>query len=272
MNVLAMDASEFAKVHERALTRAITLSHKDLEELGRGNETRTKTSESGRPNPDADPGFMARMNVLLERVGGPANLARKSGLSTRVIAKYRDGDSDPNRARLVSLAVAAGVSLVWLATGAGEMTAPAIDEHDSADYVAVPRYDIQAAAGSGAVVVSDNVSDLIYFRRDWLREELGVNPRSLAIITAVGDSMAPTIEDGDLLIVDVREQKWTRDGIYVIGVEDELWVKRVDRLPDGGLVLSSDNPKHSHGTATITRAHIATVRFVGRVAWTGGRV
>jgi transcriptional regulator with XRE-family HTH domain len=61
------------------------------------------------------------MNVLADLVGGPAQLARKSNLSRRVIDKYRTGASDPSRARLIALAAAGGVSILWLATGEGPM-------------------------------------------------------------------------------------------------------------------------------------------------------
>lgn len=57
------------------------------------------------------------MDVLAAEVGNLAELARKSGLSRRVIDKYRNGESDPSRARLVALARAAGVRVEWLATG-----------------------------------------------------------------------------------------------------------------------------------------------------------
>lgn len=66
---------------------------------------------------NADPGFVERMNVLIGRVGGPGELARTAHLSRRVIDKYRRGESDPSRARLIAMAVAANVSVEWLATG-----------------------------------------------------------------------------------------------------------------------------------------------------------
>lgn len=67
----------------------------------------------------ADPRFLERMNALIERCGGAGELARKAGLSRRVIDKYRRGESDPSRSRLVAMAAAAGVSVEWLAAGLG---------------------------------------------------------------------------------------------------------------------------------------------------------
>lgn len=227
-------------------------------------------SELGSALPGLDPELGSRITQVAAMIGSDQEAARVGGISVDTLSNYEKLRTGPKLEPLLRMAQRANVSVAWLITGRGSMQQEGVGGQD--DLVALPRYDVQAAAGAGAVVLSDRVTDWVHFRRDWLRSELGANPRNLAMISAVGDSMAPTIENGDLLIVDVSEKRWTRDGIYVIGVDDELWVKRVDRLPDGGLVLSSDNPRHAHGTATIAKAHISTVRFAGRVAWVGGRV
>jgi len=63
----------------------------------------------------------ARMDAASNRAGGPAKLAERAGLSPSVIRKYQRGESDPSRERLVAIAEAAGVNLLWLATGEGPM-------------------------------------------------------------------------------------------------------------------------------------------------------
>jgi DNA-binding phage protein len=74
---------------------------------------------------DADD-FPSRMNVALEQAGGVAALSRKSGLSDGVIQKYRKGDSDPSRSRLVAISRASGLAVQWLATGEGPMRQGAV--------------------------------------------------------------------------------------------------------------------------------------------------
>jgi phage repressor protein C with HTH and peptisase S24 domain len=249
------------------------LTAKDLGELGSGQAGRNGASELAGPRSEAERGFLARMNVLVDRAGGATELARRTGLSKRVIDKYRAGESEPNRERLIRLAEGGGVSLAWLVTGHGspETASLSTGEPDD-DYIALPRYDVAAAAGSGAAVVREEIVDALYFRKDWLHLELGVNPSDLAIISAVGDSMAPTIEDGDLLVLEIGEGRWKSDGVYVIAVEDSVWVKRVARRKDGGLMISSDNPRYAHTTEEIARADLGTLRLVGRVMWVGGRI
>lgn len=139
-------------------------------------------------------------------------------------------------------------------------------------YVALPRYDVQAAAGAGAVVEAEQAVDWIHFKQDWLRRTLGVAPQHLAIIEAVGDSMAPSIEDGDLLLVDLSQPRLRGDGIYVIAVDQALLVKRVAIKLAGGLVISSDNEQYHATRQEIGRDELDRVRIVGRVVWVGGRI
>jgi phage repressor protein C with HTH and peptisase S24 domain len=91
--------------------------------------------------------------------------------------------------------------------------------------------------------------------------------QDVALIEVVGDSMSPTIDDGDLVVADTRETRFKSDGIYVIRNGDDLSIKRVQREPDGKLTVRSDNQAYH----TMTIAPNA-LNFVGRVLWTGGRV
>jgi phage repressor protein C with HTH and peptisase S24 domain len=224
-----------------------------------------------------DDAFRERMNVLIERSGGPGELARKSGLSRRVIDKYRSGHSDPSRERLIALARGGRVALLWLATGDGPLEPDPIhpgagsDEHP--DFVALPRYDLQAAAGTpGRVAEPEHIIDYIYFRRDWLRSTLSVNPAALAILVAEGDSMADTIRPGDSLIIDAGDPKFRGDGVYILNVDDALMVKRVAARLAGGFRITSDNSKYSE-VLDVGRDEIGhRVRLIGKVLWVGGPI
>jgi transcriptional regulator with XRE-family HTH domain len=63
--------------------------------------------------------FADRIKVLIKRVGSVTEIARMCGFSEGVVRSWRDGNTDPSRARCVTLARALGVSLVWLAAGEG---------------------------------------------------------------------------------------------------------------------------------------------------------
>ena len=61
-----------------------------------------------------------RISVAIERAGGATLMSQKAGVSTSVLRKWRSGQSEPQVTSLVNMAMAAGVSVEWLATGRGE--------------------------------------------------------------------------------------------------------------------------------------------------------
>jgi transcriptional regulator with XRE-family HTH domain len=63
--------------------------------------------------------FGERVEIAIEMAGGTTKMAEMAGVSTSVLSKWRRGESDPSRSRLVKMARAAGVSVEWLATGEG---------------------------------------------------------------------------------------------------------------------------------------------------------
>jgi transcriptional regulator with XRE-family HTH domain len=76
--------------------------------------------------PTASSSFSERIRLLIQRVGSATEIARKCGFSEGVVRSWRDGNSDPSRARCVTLARTLGISLVWLVAGEGAIQAEAI--------------------------------------------------------------------------------------------------------------------------------------------------
>lgn len=64
-------------------------------------------------------GFSDRIRLLIQRVGSATEIARMCGFSEGVVRSWRDGNTDPSRARCVTLAKTLGISLVWLVAGEG---------------------------------------------------------------------------------------------------------------------------------------------------------
>lgn len=138
------------------------------------------------------------------------------------------------------------------------------------DFVQVPRYDIRASAGAGALVDQEHVLNHMAFRADWLRNVLGLNAERLALIDVDGDSMAPTLTHGDMILVDTAEGNGVRDGIHVINLGGRLLVKRLRPLVDGSIEVASDNERY--GSETVSGEKLNQLKIVGRVVWQGRRV
>src|SRR3954470_625597 len=137
--------------------------------------------------------------------------------------------------------------------------------------VAVPRLDVQASAGPGALEAEERRLGRIGFDTAWLRR-LGLHGGGsdrLSVIRVEGDSMTPTLSDGDEILVDRDDGAGRlRDGIYVLRVEEALIVKRLALGPGGRVSVRSDNEAYP-GWPDLDPAG---VDVVGRVVWVGRRL
>ncbi len=144
-------------------------------------------------------------------------------------------------------------------------------EHRMAEnLVRIPRLDIGASAGGGAFNQDDAAIGHIAFEREWLRHLGRGDVTMLRFIRVQGDSMSPTLADGDDILVDESDAaERVRDGIYVLRVEGNLMVKRLAPNPvDRSLTIKSDNPAYPDWVG----CDLATLTIIGRVAWVGRRV
>lgn len=135
--------------------------------------------------------------------------------------------------------------------------------------VLIPQYDLGASAGAGSLDQSERPAGRMAFDEKWLRG-LGASPSGVSMIRVDGDSMAPTLSDGDDIIVDRNDgAARLRDGIYVLRLDDALMVKRVALgLARGRFSVRSDNP-HYPDWEDIDPA---LVDVIGRVIWAGRKI
>jgi phage repressor protein C with HTH and peptisase S24 domain len=136
----------------------------------------------------------------------------------------------------------------------------------------LPQYEgVRAMMGDGSDGASDVVT-LVRVSEEGLRRRLiratFTSLANLKLLSAYGDSMAGTFEDGDVLLVDSGVSAVDRDGIYVYSRDGELQVKRLQREDDGSLTVISDNPRYRD--RRISRDDRAAYQVHGRalLAWT----
>jgi len=138
------------------------------------------------------------------------------------------------------------------------------------EYQVIPRRAKPAAAGSitGPGPGSSDVIDLagdIAFTFDWLRNNMGQTVGQLSLVQVDGTSMAPTLANGETIMIDEGINAVSADDIYVLDLYGRRLVKRVQQLYDGTLILISDNPAYER--ETIPRDVARDVRVVGRMVW-----
>ena len=132
-----------------------------------------------------------------------AELAARVGTDNGNISRLENDKQRASSDMLEKLAEALGVRLSDLYLAAEGSPQQLVSPDDK--YVLIPRLNLQVAAGNGTEPEHVVVQDTLAFRREWLAKK-GLNPEHLEVYEATGDSMAPGIESGDVLLVDTSAE------------------------------------------------------------------
>ncbi|WP_323842919.1 XRE family transcriptional regulator [Moraxella sp. Pampa] len=186
-----------------------------------------------------------------------ANVAKAVGITQASYSELERG-LVKSSGKIVEIAKVLKVNPSWLATGEEEMNAsvlvtnispnfePVSDWDGSTplddDEVAVPFYkDFGVACGHGA--------DGVALENEWRRlrmsratiDRIGSHHDQIFATLADGDSMSPTINDGDTIWVDMSKETIKDGKIFVFEYGGLFMCKRLYRLPNNGLRVVSDN-------------------------------
>ncbi|WP_245258605.1 S24 family peptidase [Methylopila sp. M107] len=208
--------------------------------------------------------FSDRIDALIDEIAGGnrAEFARICGIKDSSVRQYQTG-TKPSFDNLMAISAATQRSLDWLVKDEESYSSVIVDEH-SAEFALIPRYDVRASAGLGAIVPSEEISEFLAFKREWLRR-IGVTPEFSALAELDGDSMEPTLPDGAMILINTAVRQVKNGFIYAIRRGDELLVKRVQVRMDGTVVLIPDNPRYEKEVFTPDQA--VELHVIGMVVW-----
>lgn len=225
--------------------------------------------------------FAETIQTRLDELGLKAGAVEKSaGLKPDTIRNVLRAQSSngPFLSTAQEVCDALGLQLY---VGPPRETAPI--EHgliDGADYAAIPRLDVTAAAGAGAANTVEDVISTLAFRRDWLSGR-GIAASNAVLIRVMGDSMMPLIFDGDTVMVDTSRdvpairprdaQGIRRSDIYALEQDGDTRIKWVERPDKDTLILYSENTVN-FAPEILVGANAAAARIIGKVVWWGHTV
>ncbi len=203
-------------------------------------------------------------------------LAKSVGVSQQAVMELESGRAKGTK-HSAKFARALGQDPLWLETGEGRMreaakarrqakSEPQESLPDVANYERVPVYDIRASSGRGSIGDTEHAISFSMFKTEWLRSITPAPFSQLAVILIAGDSMEPTLHNGDHALVDTSQLNLRREGIYVLRLDDTLMVKRVTIHPTTKRVtLSTDNARYQ----TYADLDPGNVEALGRIIWIG---
>jgi phage repressor protein C with HTH and peptisase S24 domain len=136
--------------------------------------------------------------------------------------------------------------------------------------VSVNRHPVHVSAGPGAIVNEELGKPYFAFDERWLKALTPTAAANLSLVRVEGDSMAPTLNAGDDILVDLGDAAdRLRDGIYVLRIDDALIVKRLALNPIARRVtVQSDNPAYPDWPD----CSLGEINCIGRVIWSGRRI
>ena len=126
---------------------------------------------------------------------------------------------------------------------------------------------INVSAGGGAYESEDDYEKLDL--PDFFVNTVGGkdNIKNIEAINVTGDSMEPTLNNGNIIFIDKTKQDVSKDGIYAFVNENGLFVKRMQRRIDGSLDIISDNKEYPMQIAKKT-----DIDILGKVVSSIGKV
>lgn len=131
------------------------------------------------------------------------------------------------------------------------------------DIVSIEMLDVTACCGNGIENLTENISGhwtmpLVDFRQITMSA-----PENIKLLRVKGDSMNPTLKDGDWVMVDITRKAPDSDGLFLLLLANGLAVKRVQCGLGQNITVISDNPIYASIPATLEEVPIA-----GKVIYT----
>lgn len=199
------------------------------------------------------------------------DLAEVLGVSQASISEIERGIIK-STSLVVPIAKALKVDPVYLADGVSSAIYRepfSLEEsHDivTNDIVFIPQYDISDSVDSNDIEVSDTMP----FSHNLIKAYDFPEPKFLAVIRANGAAMSSTIEHGQILILNTIDIKPKNAKIYLICIDNTLFLKRFIYTPDGWLMRSDNSDKNIYPDFIIKNSELNSIDIKGCIIWRGG--
>lgn len=208
--------------------------------------------------------------IEMKGLKNDAALAKQFGVKPNTVTNWRTRNSIPYD-YIVSLCEEEGWSLNWLLTGQTATKQIGIEnksqkkdlggrEHEAENgYTYIPQVSGKISAGKG-FAPENSIEMKVAFRKEWIARK--GNAKNMVLVKVSGDSMEPTLLNGDLVLVDRgRNYLEPQGGVYAIALDDVIMIKRIQPIGDRVKIIS-DNKMYEPFEVTVDQ-----VKINGKVIW-----
>ncbi len=184
------------------------------------------------------------------------DLARALNIGSSTVSQYKKGDRTPPFEKMDEIAAVFGVSLLEFLS---------CKTADRPDIVFVEKVRARPRAGGGGLETDGEHDGYYAFHRNFIERKRGTE-KGMKIFEVAGDSMSPTLEEGDFIMVNTADNEIRTGRVYLLRIGEELMVKRLERRPGNILVIRSDNPRYEDIPVNM-EVSLDEVEVYGRMVW-----
>lgn len=188
-----------------------------------------------------------RVKTLLDDRGINYNIAKQLGKNTTYLQKFLKEKSPKRLDEDFRRQLAE-----YLQIDEQELTDLPISRQVFApDIIKVDMLDVVACCGNGIETYTENVVGQWSMPIADFKQITSTTPDNIKLIAVKGDSMQPTIKEGDFCFVDISKRQPDSDGMFLLRIATGLAVKRIQGGLTNNLIIKSDNPKYDNLTAAV---------------------
>ncbi len=203
--------------------------------------------------------LVARLRTAMLKKGlNPKTLAERSKVGRSFVYDILNGKSaNPTSAKLTAIAEQLGVSVQYLLSGVYSDTA------DSKSEIAeIPTLNVEPGADGNMVIGTS--SKFYCFKNNWIKEKLATSAQNLRAINVTGDSMSPTLQSGDVILVNTAQKMPNPPGLFVLFDGLGLHAKRLEQIGKDKIRVMSDNSQY-----LAYEMDVQEINIIGKIVWLG---
>ena len=196
---------------------------------------------------------------MLKKGLNPKTLAERSNVGRSFVYDILNGKSaNPTSAKLTAIADQLGVSVQYLLSGVY-----AENNEGKSEIAEIPSMSVEAGNDGKPSIITRN-EKFYCFRNSWIKEKLGISPQSLRAINIVGDSMNPTLQNGDVILVNINLTTPNPPGLFVLFDGLGLHAKRLELISKDIIRIMSDNKQY-----LAYEMGVQEINIIGKIVWLG---
>lgn len=138
--------------------------------------------------------------------------------------------------------------------------------------VSIPYYNVSASAGNGLIPFEESNIEYTMEIHPQILLDLGVSSQNLLCLPVKGDSMEPSLFEGDVVLIQRLLKPYSiLEGIYVIRIDNDVFIKHIQfNRFESKLKINSENELYD--SYHITGEDLNQVEIIGEALCKLGRI